>query len=942
MIKIKIMGFRINSLYLSDGYKVGHKSMLAPGTTRLYGTWIPRSLKHAPKGINKIVTFYYQAVWKRLNDEFNENFFFTAERNLAILDGDQDKFEELKVNAMVFAKDMSDYLGMDYDGNHFGQLWDIGYLPIRVKALPEGIETLPNIPHMTFINTVKGFGWLTLYLETIVSNQAWKGSTSATIAKLYRRQAEEWVNKTDKANIGLVDWMCHDFSSRGLSGVDDMITVGLGHATSFRGSDTLVTIPAARYYYNETEVCIGSVNASEHSVSTTKIFTVGEKQMIIDWLKEIPNGIFSMVCDTFSTWQFIEYLKDPEIKELVLNRNGKLVVRPDCLDDKSQILTPGGWKYFKDLLETDLVAQVKEDGTYEFVKPLKIINEPYEGDMYEIRDFHGKIDLVVTPNHRLVSYKNSNNSVSVKEASEYKQNYWEYKKLRSPKSQSKGRELTPYERFLISLQADGCIKYVNKDLSTRVEFNFQKERKHNRLLEILKNTDLEYNVYYSKSRKGQSTFSVLIPNNRIVSKTFDWVDTSNLDSLWAEQFIEELKYWDSSIRNDGRFKYDTVIKENIDVVELVAISAGKGVYISESEDSRKEHFSNVFTAHILDNPYVGGQSISKTKIQYKGTIHCVKVPTGMILVKRNKGVCVTGNSGDPADIICGKKPKKRKYFAEYSENDIEEWLEISSDEMITNILNDKEYIYELDDFLPSMSGGRDYTPDFKDGQTCYIKIGNRVIAFEVYTGECVEATWAHTINETDIKNLREVDPIEKNSPEAKGVVELLWDIFGGTVNEQGYKVLDPHIGAIYGDSITPERQVDIYKRLAEKGFASTNIVLGIGSFTYEYMTRDTLGFAAKGAWFEVEGEGKCNCGHTTDCDCVKQYDIYKDPITDDGTKKSLKGFLQVYKDEQGEYRVKEQCIVEEENTGELQLIYEDGKFYNQTSLTEIRKKLNEH
>ena len=148
---------------------------------------------------------------------------------------------------------------------------------------------------------------------------------------------------------------------------------------------------------------IGSVNASEHSVSTTKIFTVGEQQMIIDWLKEIPNGIFSMVCDTFSTWQFIEYLKDPEIKELVLNRNGKLVVRPDCLDDKSQILTPGGWKYFKDLLETDLVAQVKEDGTYEFVKPLKIINEPYEGDMYEIRDFHGKIDLVVTPNHELVS-----------------------------------------------------------------------------------------------------------------------------------------------------------------------------------------------------------------------------------------------------------------------------------------------------------------------------------------------------------------------------------------------------------------------------------------------------------------------------------------------------------------------------------------------------------
>lgn len=81
------------------------------------------------------------------------------------------------------------------------------------------------------------------------------------------------------------------------------------------------------------------------------------------------------------------------------------------------------------------------------------------------------------------------------------------------------------------------------------------------------------------------------------------------------------------------------------------------------------------------------------------------------------------------------------------------------------------------------------------------------------------------------------------SPEIKGVIELLWDIFGGTINEQGYKVLDPHIGAIYGDSITPERQVQIYERLAAKEFAATNIVLGVGSFTYQFNTRDTLGLS---------------------------------------------------------------------------------------------------
>jgi nicotinamide phosphoribosyltransferase len=163
------------------------------------------------------------------------------------------------------------------------------------------------------------------------------------------------------------------------------------------------------------------------------------------------------------------------------------------------------------------------------------------------------------------------------------------------------------------------------------------------------------------------------------------------------------------------------------------------------------------------------------------------------------------------------------------------------------------------------------------------------------------------------------------TPDVKGVIELLWDIFGGTVNEQGFKVLDPHIGAIYGDSITLDRQIEIYERLAAKGFASTNIVLGVGSFTYQMNTRDTLGFAAKGAWFEVDYDGE-KIG----------FDIFKDPATDTGkTKKSLKGLIMV--DEN--FQVHTQCTFEQEDTGILQTIYEDGKFFNQTTLTEIRNRI---
>jgi len=490
--------FKPISLFYTDGYKIGHKKMLAPGTTKLYGTWIPRSVKYAPKGVSKIVSFGQQLVVTWLHDEFAENFFSLP------LD-----------EAMKFGKDMSMYLGMNYDSSHFEELHNLGYLPIRIKSLPEGIETNPNVPHMTFINTVDGFAWLTLYLETIISSLAWKPSTSSTIALQYRRNLVEWVMKTDPNNAWLIDFLAHDFSARGLSPWD-MLSSGLGHATSFRGSDSIIVIPGSRYFYGEpeNEVAINSVNASEHSVSTTCIFTMGESEMIKYFMDQFPDGILSIVSDTFDLWQLItEFL--PENKEQIMSRNGKLVIRPD--------------------------------------------------------------------------------------------------------------------------------------------------------------------------------------------------------------------------------------------------------------------------------------------------------------------------SGNPVDIICGYDPYKR-----------------------TNI--------------------------------------------------------------SDIK----FEP----KPEHKGVIELLWDIFGGTINEQGYKVLDPHIGAIYGDSITLDRQIEIYKRLADKGFASTNIVLGVGSFTYQMNTRDTFGFAAKGAWFESNGQG---------------YDIYKDPVTDDGTKKSLKGLICVTEN----HEVLTQCTLEQESQGILHTIYEDGHFFNQVTLTQIRERLKQ-
>ncbi|WP_337041649.1 nicotinate phosphoribosyltransferase [Emticicia sp. 17c] len=168
------------------------------------------------------------------------------------------------------------------------------------------------------------------------------------------------------------------------------------------------------------------------------------------------------------------------------------------------------------------------------------------------------------------------------------------------------------------------------------------------------------------------------------------------------------------------------------------------------------------------------------------------------------------------------------------------------------------------------------------------------------------------------------NPNGKTPEEKKGVIELLWDTFGGSINDKGFKELIPKIGAIYGDSITLDRATQICERLKQKGFASTNIVLGIGSYTYQYNTRDTFGFAMKATYGEVNGEGR---------------EIYKDPVTDDGTKKSAKGLIQIYKDHNGRYQLKDQCTWEEEKQGELKEVFRDGKLLINDSLANIRQRI---
>lgn len=232
----------MNPLLLTDGYKTGHHQQYPEGTELVYSNFTPRSNKYAPSGCDAVVSFGEQMTMMQIHEAFEKEFFqHGLERDLMLVKRKNDPtylvpvVEEMK-------KELSMYLGSDYDVTHFQELWDLGYLPIHVKAIDEGTLVPIKVPVLTIYNTHPKFYWVTNYLETILSNLLWKPMTSATIAHQYRKILTKWQEKTDAEKSWFVDWQGHDFSMRGMDSVEAVISSGVSHLTSFLGSDSLPTI----------------------------------------------------------------------------------------------------------------------------------------------------------------------------------------------------------------------------------------------------------------------------------------------------------------------------------------------------------------------------------------------------------------------------------------------------------------------------------------------------------------------------------------------------------------------------------------------------------------------------------------------------------------------------------------------------------------------------
>lgn len=319
-----------NPMLLTDFYKQTHFQQYPEGTETVYSTWTPRTSR--VDGIKKVVAFGFQGFIKKyLIEFFNDNFFNRPKADVVA------EYKRIIKNTLGVA---------DPATKHIEDLHDLGYLPIKIKAVAEGYRVPLRVPMLTIENTDPHFFWLTNFLESLMSCELWLASTSATTASEYRKILNKYAERT--GDPGFVQFQGHDFSFRGMACLEASEISGAGHLLSFVGTDSIPSITYLEDYYGadvEKELVGCSVNATEHSVmcagGSENEFQTYERLMFDVY----PTGILSIVSDTWDFWGVLANIIKP-LKDRIIKRDGKIVIRPDsgdpvkiiCGDDDSNNL----------------------------------------------------------------------------------------------------------------------------------------------------------------------------------------------------------------------------------------------------------------------------------------------------------------------------------------------------------------------------------------------------------------------------------------------------------------------------------------------------------------------------------------------------------------------------------------------------------------------------
>ncbi|MEJ5144780.1 MULTISPECIES: nicotinate phosphoribosyltransferase [unclassified Sphingobacterium] len=306
-----------NPILWTDGYKLCHKDQYPAKTNWVYETWTPRMSRI--DGISHVVFFGLQGALAEMTHAFDQYFFKQPLETVVA------EYEEAIQH--VFANTNANFAAT-HSSAHISALHQLGYLPIKVKAIREGSLVPVGVPMFTIENTHPDFFWLPGYLETQLSAYIWSPMTAATIADQYKRLLTNYAEKT--GDIQKVQTQAGDFSMRGMGAPETAYRTAGGHLLSFSVSATLSVRNYLKCYYQAANDVLMYTPSTEHSV----MCSYGEKEVeaFRHLITEVyPSGNISIVSDTYDLWNVVDQVI-PQLKELILARDGKVVIRPDSGD----------------------------------------------------------------------------------------------------------------------------------------------------------------------------------------------------------------------------------------------------------------------------------------------------------------------------------------------------------------------------------------------------------------------------------------------------------------------------------------------------------------------------------------------------------------------------------------------------------------------------------
>lgn len=300
----------MNPLFLTDFYKTIHHKCYVPNMTKLVSYWTPRMSRK--EGVNEVVMFGLQGVIKKYFIDGFDWFFY------------RDKESVIKEYKDIISATMGEE---NADTKHIEELYDLGYLPLEIKAVKEGTVTPIKVPMLEISNTHDNFAWLVNYVETLLSSNLWFPITSATIGHEFRKIINKYYDKTvDNGNRSKA---CGNFDLRGMTSSESGLVNGASHLLSFSSTATIGSILYLKDYYNADikEVGIGTPS-TEHSIMCS-YGKDNELECYRHLIEDVyPNGVLSIVSDTWDYWGVLTDIL-PRLKESILKRDGKIVVRPD-------------------------------------------------------------------------------------------------------------------------------------------------------------------------------------------------------------------------------------------------------------------------------------------------------------------------------------------------------------------------------------------------------------------------------------------------------------------------------------------------------------------------------------------------------------------------------------------------------------------------------------